>query len=230
MVLEYEGLVKRFGAITALDGVSFTAVQLRRTMLPSLVALGLLLDIGVPLVLLDVAPTFAWAWTAVVLVGAVAGAGGQLAVELEHYHLRLAPLRPLPALLWLSAIPAVHRVVSTELAWLPVLFAPRVTTGIWATGVVLIPCLILLAEATGSAAVVATDGWHTRIGLKLAFAALGVLPAAAVWIAAMALGWSPPVVAPVVAAALLVSAALYFDRAAHRIRPPRTSFMLPVTR
>jgi len=180
VVLEYEGLVKRFGAITALDGVSFTAVQLRRTMLPSLVALGLLLDIGVPLVLLDVAPTFAWAWTAVVLVGAVAGAGGQLAVELEHYHLRLAPLRPLPALLWLSAIPAVHRVVSTELAWLPVLFAPRVTTGIWATGVVLIPCLILLAEATGSAAVVATDGWHTRIGLKLAFAALGVLPAAAV--------------------------------------------------
>jgi len=57
-----------------------TAVQLRRTMLPSLVALGLLLDIGVPLVLLDVAPAFAWAWTAVVPVGAVAGAGGQLAV------------------------------------------------------------------------------------------------------------------------------------------------------
>lgn len=193
--------------------------QQRRLVLPSLVVLGLLLDLGVPLVLLDVAPTFAWAWTVVVLVGAIWGAGAQLAVELEHYHLRLAPLRPLRALLWLSAVPALHRLVSMELAWFPVLFAPRVSSATWAVGVVLIPCLVALVEATGSLAVALSSRLLARAGLKAALAMFGVVPATAIAVGTTSLGWPASLVAPAAAAALLASVALSLTRTVDNVWP-----------
>ena len=192
--------------------------QLRRQLLPSLVAFGLLLDIGAPLVLLDVLPTFTWAWTIVVLAGTVAGGAGMLAVELDHYHMRLAPLRSLHALVWLAAVPAAHRAVSMELAWAPVLFAPGVTSGTWFTGVLLIPFVVALAEATGSLAVVSRRDLPARAALKATLAFVAALPVALILIAAGSLGWPTTLVAPLAAGALLASAAACVNATAHKIR------------
>jgi hypothetical protein len=195
--------------------------QLRRQVLPSFLLCGLLLDLGLPLILLEVAPAFTWAWALVVLAGAVAGGASQLAVELDHYHLRLAPLRPLRALLWVSAVPSAHRIVSIELAWFPVLFAPRITTGTWLAGVVLGPCLVALAAATGSLAVASSRELLARAALKAAIATLAVLPAAVILIVAAALG-STTLAAVMAAVALLATTAFCVRRTAHTIWPKET--------
>ena len=195
--------------------------QLRRQILPSFVAFGLLLDVGAPLVLLELAPTFTWAWALIVLAGAVAGGASQLAVELEHHHLRLAPLRPRRALLWLSAVRAAHRVVSIELAWLPILFAPGVTAEIWVAGALLGPCLVALAEATGSLAVASSRELLGRAALKAAFGTLAVLPAIVILVATIALG-SIALAAVTGAAALLATTALCLRRTASTIWPKET--------
>jgi hypothetical protein len=142
-----------------------------------------------------------------------------LAVELDHYHLRMAPLRPLPALMWLAAVPAGHRVASIELAWLPMLFVPGSTTGVWLGGAVLIPCLVALLEAGGALAVVVADRMLGRAMLRAALTALGVLPAAASLLAAALLGWPAGLAAVAAAAAVLAPAAVFLLLADHRIWP-----------
>jgi hypothetical protein len=196
-------------------------VQQRRMILPSILAFGLALDVGVPLVLLDVAPDFTWAWAATGLIGAALGSGSMLAVELEHLHLRMAPLRPVRSLLWLAAVPASHRVVSTEVAWLAMLLVPGSPAGVWLVGALLIPCLVALGEGAGALAVVLADRMLGRALLKLALGVTGVLPTAAVLIVAASVGTPAVVVALLVAATSLAIASTYFALSARHIRPRR---------
>jgi hypothetical protein len=178
--------------------------------------------VGVPAVLLVAAPSFVWAWAVLGVLGAFASGGAGLAIERDHHHLRMAPVRPLPALLWLAAVPAAHRTVSIGLAWPLVLVAPGVTPGAWAAGAVLIPCLVALAEGAGAAAVAAADRKFIRAALKVGVAVGGLLPAAVVLSASLWLGL-PAFLAGVLAAALvLAAAAAGFAFTAHRIWPRRT--------
>jgi hypothetical protein len=128
-------------------------------------------------------------------------------------------VRPLPALLWLGAATAVQRVVSIELAWLVVLFAPGATVGAWVTGVVLIPCLVALVEAAGALAVAVADRPLSRGALKVAIGTLGGLPAIAILITGVALDWPPTLVALMAAAALLAPAGSCLTRAVNHIWP-----------
>jgi hypothetical protein len=199
-----------------------TLAHQRRMVLPSIIAFGLLLDVGVPAGLLIAAPSFVWTWAVVGLLGGVAGGAAQLAIERDHHHLRMAPVAPLPALMWLAAVPAAHRIVSVELSWLPVVLAPGVTPGVWAAGALLIPCLTALAEGAGSVAVVMADRKLVRAPLKAGFAVGGVLPAAVILSALLALGSTALLGALVVAPLVLAAAAAGFAFTAHRIWPTRT--------
>ena len=165
--------------------------QQRRLVLPSFIAFGFFLDLAVPLALVAVAPTYAWAWAAIGLAGAAVTGASMLAVELDHHHLRMAPVRPLPALVWLAGVPAAHRTLTIELAWLPMLLAPGTTIGVWLAGALLIGCMVALVEAAGALAVVAADRMAARAALRVAIGVLGALPAAGVLLAALSLGWAP---------------------------------------
>ena len=103
-----------------------TLARQRRIVLPATLGFGLVLDVGVPVGLLVAAPSFAWTWAVVGLLGALATGAAELALERDHHQLRMAPVSTLPALLWLAAVPAAHRIVSVELSWLFVLLAPDV--------------------------------------------------------------------------------------------------------
>ncbi|MEA2466982.1 MAG: hypothetical protein QOJ57_1108, partial [Thermoleophilaceae bacterium] len=196
-------------------------VQQRRMILPGMLVLGFALDVGVPALLLSVAPDFTWGWAALGIAGAWISGASMLAVELEHHHLRLAPLRPLPALLWLAAVPATHRAVSTELAWLLMLFVPGLSASVWLVGALLIPCLVALVEGAGTVAVVAADRLLPRALLRAALGLGGAIPAAALFGVAIALG-VPAIVAGVVAAAALLAAAWsLFTFSARQIWPRR---------
>jgi hypothetical protein len=196
-------------------------VQQRRMLLPGMLAGGFALDAGVPLVLVGVAPGFTWAWAAVGLAGAWLTAASMLAVELEHHPLRMAPLRPLPALGWLASVPATHRVVSTEIAWLPMLLVPGVTPGGWLVGAMVIPCVVALFEAGGALAVVLADGSIARLALKAGLALGGLLPAAIALLTAVALDLPAFALALVTAALLLAAAAALFSLSARQIWPRR---------
>jgi hypothetical protein len=214
------GSLPGWSALAGERALFFRALaQQRRLTPPSWVALGLLVDLGGALVLLSVAPAFTWGWAAVCLAAAVWSGGSMLAIELDHYHVRIAPLRPLPALLCLAAVTAVQRIVSIELAWLVVLFAPGVTAGAWVTGVLLIPCLVALVEGAGALAVAVADRPLSRGALKVAIGTIGALPAIAALTAGAALGWPATVVAPLAAAALLALAWCCLARAANHIWP-----------
>jgi hypothetical protein len=189
--------------------------------LPSILAFGLALDVAVPLVLLDVAPDFTWAWAATGLVGAALGSASMLAVELEHHHLCMAPLRPLPSLLWLAAVPAAHRVLSTEVAWVPMLFVPGYPAGVWLVGAVLIPCFVALVEGAGALAVVLADRTLPRALIRLGLGVAGVVPTAAVLVVAASVGAPAVAVALLVAATSLAIAATYFAFSARQIWPRR---------
>jgi hypothetical protein len=212
--------LRGWDALAGERALSFRALsQQRRLMLPSVVAFGFFLDLAVPAVLLATAPAFTWAWALLGLAGAGITSASMLAVEREHHHLRLAPLRPLPALLWLAAVPATHRVVSIELSWLPVLLMPGMTAGGWLAGALLIGCLVALMEASGALAVVAADRVVVRALLKPAIFVLGVLPAAVALIAALALGATTGVAALPAAAVMLAAARSCFALAAPQIWP-----------
>ncbi|MDQ2831370.1 MAG: hypothetical protein M3Y74_20280, partial [Chloroflexota bacterium] len=137
--------------------------QGRRIIRASLGTLAVLLAIA--LVLRVFAPGYAWAPAALALLSAptAAGAADGLAAELDHYHLRLAPLRPLPALLWVSVIPVVRLSVITEVLWLAALAAPGLTTATWVAGAVLIPCAVVLAAAAGSLGIASAEGALSRV-------------------------------------------------------------------
>jgi hypothetical protein len=109
-----------------------------------------------------------------------------------------------------------------ELAWFPVLLAPGVTTGHWLTGVVLVPFVVALAEATGALAVVSTRDVLARAALKVAIGVLAALPVASMLIATSSFGWSMTLVAPLAAGALLASTAWCVSHAAHRIHQKET--------
>lgn len=191
-----------------------TLAQQRRMLRPTLV--GLVAALGIAVALVAVAPAFTWVPAVLLLVlTAASGAGQCLAVELDHHHLLLAPLRPLPSLLWLGAVPVVSTAVQIELVWLPVLAAPVITTGAWGVGAVLIPCLVALAEASGSLAVVVADGPLARVALAFA---LGALPAATLVIAVVSLG-APTTLVALATVVLLAAAASWLALAARRIRP-----------
>ncbi|MEA2441385.1 MAG: hypothetical protein QOH76_2809 [Thermoleophilaceae bacterium] len=196
-------------------------VTQRRLILPSILAFGLALDVVVPLVLLAEAPDFTWAWAAVGLVGAAMSAASMLAVELEHHHMRMAPLRPLPSLLWLAAVPAAHRILSTEVAWVPMLFVPGYPAGVWLVGAVLIPCFVALVEGGGALAVVLADRMLPRALIRLGLGVAGVVPTAAVLIVAASVGAPAVAVALLVAATSLAIAATYFAFSARQIWPRR---------
>ncbi len=194
--------------------------QQRRLLRPNVISL--VVGLTIALILLALAPDFTWAPAALLLVNSLASSGASqgLAVELDHYHLRLAPMRPLPALAWLGAVPVTVNVVQIEVVWLPVLAAPGVPTGVGVGGVVLIPCLVALAEAAGSLVVTVADGLLVRIALALALGTLGALPAAALAVAVVPLG-SSTLLVTLAAVALLTAAASLLTWTAYRVWPRR---------
>ncbi len=194
--------------------------QDRRIIRASLATAGVLLAIA--LVLRVFAPGYVWAPAALTLLSAptAAGAADGLAAELDHYHLRLAPLRPLPALLWVSVIPVARTSVIMEVLWLAVFAAPGIATGIWVAGAVLIPFVVVQAAAAGSLAIAAADGTVTRLGLGVGLAALGAAPAAILLVARGPLGTAVALI-PLAAATLLAVAALWFVLTSRRVWAPR---------
>ncbi len=196
----------------------FRALAQQRRMLRQSV-IGVVTGLAIALVLLVIAPSFTWAPAVLLLVVTVLGAGSQgLAVELDHYHLQLAPWRPMPALIWVGAAPVAVSAVQIEVVWLPVLAAPDVATGAWVAGAVLIPCLIALAEAAGSLAVVVADGLLARVALTAALVTFGALPATALLFGAVSVGVQRVLVA-LAAVALLAAATCWMVWTAHRIWP-----------
>jgi hypothetical protein len=180
--------------------------QQRRMSPPTWVAGGFLLDLAAPLVALALVPGLTAGWAVVGLVGAAWSGGSMLAVEVDHFHLRAAPVRPLPALMWLGSVTAVHRLIGLQIAWLPVVLAPGVTLGAWVAGVVIIPGLVALAEGAGALAVGVAERSIVRAGLKAALGLAGLLPAAASLTVAMSLG-APAAFAAVPATVALTAAA-----------------------
>jgi len=191
--------------------------QQRRTMPAGWLAASVLVDLAAPLVLLAVAPRLIWAWTAVCVATTFWTAGSMLAVERVHYHLRLAPLRPRHALLWLGAFTALQRFVSIELAWLPIVFAPGVGLGAWIMGVVLIPCAVAFVEAAGALAVTTADRLLARGALKAALGIVGLLAGAAALGTPAWLGGPAMLGLPLAALALLIGGACCLARAADRL-------------
>jgi hypothetical protein len=225
-VTESRGGVRSLPGWQALAGeraLAFrTLARERHMVVPSILGFGLMLDLGVPVALLVTVPSFGWAWAVVGLLGAWMIGGAQLAIERDHHHLRMAPVRPLPALLWLAAVPAAHRTVSIELSWLLVWLAPGMSAGMWAAGVILIPCLVALAEGAGSVAVAVADRKPIRAALKAGIVVLGLLPAAAVLSVSLGLGASAALAGALAAPTVLAAACSGFTFTAHRAWPRRT--------
>lgn len=198
--------------------MAFRVLADQRHMVPvTMLGAGLLLDIGVPVVLLLTAPSFVWAWAAVGLLGGWFGAGAQLSIERDHHHLRLAPVARLAALLWLAAVPAAHRLISVQLSWSLAWLASGITLGTWAAGVLLIPCLIAFGEGAGALAVAAAERKVVRAAIKAAILVIVSIPATTVLGVVLELGVPALVAAVPTGAALLGGAWVCFATASRRI-------------
>ncbi len=153
-----------------------TPAQERRILLSTLGTFSVLLVIT--LVLSLFLATYVWIPTVLMLISApiAFGAADGLAAELDHYHLGLAPLRPLPSLVWVSAIPVSRTVALSEILWLPTLATPDISVGIWISVAIPIPFLIALAATAGSFAIATAEGALFRAALGIGLAALSLAP------------------------------------------------------
>lgn len=165
---------------------------------------------AIALVLRLFLPAYAWVPAALTLVSAptAAGAADGLAAELDHYHLRLVPFRPLPALLWVTIVPVVRTSIMVEILWLAAFAVPGLSLGAWIAGLVIIPFLVIQAATAGSLAIASAEGALSRIALGVGLSALGIIPAAALLDTSSDL--LPAALLVVVAALTLLAAAAFW--------------------
>lgn len=196
--------------------------QERRIVLSTLGTLAVLLAIAVGLRLFF--PPYAWVPAALTLVTVPTafGAADGLAAELDHYQLRLAPFRPLPALIWVSVIPIVRLSLMLEVLWLPAFAAPGIPTGVWIAIAMLIPFAVTPAALAGSFAIAVADSTLSRAGLGIGLAALGVIPAVALLELLHQLVPAPLLI-PLGAAALLAPCPIWLAYISRRVWAPRTA-------
>lgn len=158
-------------------------------------------------VLLVLWPRFAWAPAVYLLLGSVVSSSmAGLAIELDHYHLWLAPLRPIPTLLWVNAVPAVRTLVTLEVLWLPLMLADAIDSMVVITGVVLLPCVIVLSTAAGGLSATVAESVLARFTLPVALVAAGAAPAFALVVPVFTAQKTPLLV--LLAAALLLAASI----------------------
>lgn len=163
------------------------------------------------------APVYAWIPAALTLLGTPTafGAADGLAAELDHYQLRLAPFRPVPALIWVSVIPVVRLSLMTEVLWVPSIAAPGISAGTWIAVAVLIPFVVVAAAIAGSFAIATAAGALSRAALGVGLTALSAIPAALLLTAHQS--ESAVLLIPLVAAALLAPCVIWVVLTSRRV-------------
>lgn len=163
----------------------YRGVAQQRRML-RMYGLELTVELALTVILLVLWPRFAWAPAGYLLMSYIVSSPMQgLGAELDHNHLRLAPLRPLRALLWVNAVPVAVMTISLEVLWLPLVAAGAVRPLVGGLGAALIPCVAMVLAAAGSLAATASGGMLTRIALALALGITGAVPALALVVPAL---------------------------------------------
>ncbi|MGO1052814.1 hypothetical protein [Crossiella sp. CA198] len=186
---------------TAERAFLFRGLAQQRRMLPAF-GLELGAELAITIVLLIFAPGLAWLPVALVLaITAVTGSFVGIAVELDHHHLWLAPLRRLPVLLCVTAAPAAMAGASAEILWLAVLLGGGVSGQFWLAGALVIPVVLVTVLMAGALAVTVGGRGLLRFPLSFGFTAVGLAPAIAL------LYWPGPLVLAAVAIAMLALAA-----------------------
>jgi len=139
--------------------------------------LELAVELLVMIVLLALAPEMAWLPLAFVLLTIVVTSSfSGIAVELDHHHVWMAPLRPLIALLCAIAVPAATVAASAEVLWFTLLLGGSLGGGTWLVGAVLIPCLGVVIFLAGALGIAIGGRGVLRIPLSVAFGAGGIAP------------------------------------------------------
>jgi hypothetical protein len=151
--------------------------QQRRMRLASSVELAV--ELLITIALLVLAPHLAWLPLAfVLLITVLTSSFTGIAVELDHHHIWVAPLRPLVALLCATAIPAATISASAEVLWLTLLVGGVLGGGTWLAGTLLIPLVSVVVLLAGAVGIAAGGRGVLRMPLSLGFAAAGIAPTA----------------------------------------------------
>lgn len=151
--------------------------------------------------LLVLAPHLAWLpLVFVLLITVLTSSFTGIAVELDHHHVWVAPLRPLVALLCATAVPAATVSAGAEVLWLTLLIGGVLGVGTWLAGALLIPLVSVVVLLAGGLGIAIGGRGVLRVPLSLGLAAAGIAPAAV-------LAFVPtPLVVAAVAVTLLGSA------------------------
>ncbi|MCK2242103.1 MULTISPECIES: hypothetical protein [unclassified Crossiella] len=163
--------------LTGERALLFRGAAQQRRMMPTF-GLELGVELLITVALLVFAPGVAWLPVAfVLLITVVTSSFTGIAVELDHHHLWVAPLRPLPALLCVTAVPAAAAAIGAELPWLALLVGGAIGGGTWLTGALLIPMVITTVLTAGALAVSLGGRGVLRVPLSFGFTAIGLAPA-----------------------------------------------------
>lgn len=127
--------------------------------------------------LLALAHHLAWIPLAFVLTAAIVTSPFTgIAMDIDHNHVWVAPVRPLRALLAATAVPAVTIALSAELLWLTLGIGDVFTAGVWLAGAVVLPLVAVVILLGGALGLALGGAGLLRIPLAFGFAAAGVAP------------------------------------------------------
>lgn len=152
-------------------------VQQRRMRLAF--GLELAVELLITITLLVLTPHLAWLPLAfVLLITVMTSSFTGIAVELDHHHVWVAPLRPLVALWCATAVPAATVSAGAEALWLMLLVGGVLGAGTWLAGALLIPVVSVVVLLAGALGIAIGGRGVLRMPLSLGFAVAGIAPAA----------------------------------------------------